>query len=115
MSPELVLSIKIYVLAAAISMAVAAVIKLIGLFMAKRVARPIAQAPAPASDDEGLDDSVVAAISAAISTVIGSHRIVHIAERAQGRAWATEGRSAHHGSHNVSRRGPQAVPPKSRR
>lgn len=101
MAEPVLLSLKIYALAIVISMAVALLIKLIVVVVsvrkpgAERVAQraPAAAASPPAEH--------VAAIAAAVYACLGAHRIVHIAERHRGHAWTTEGRTAHHASHNV--------------
>ncbi len=100
---EVQLALAIYALAAAISMAVAAVIKILGTLPSARATRPAA--PEQAAEHAPLDEAEVAAIAAAIHATIGRHRIVHLAERSHGEAWAAEGRAAHHGSHDVARHG----------
>jgi hypothetical protein len=45
----------------------------------------------------GIPDEDVAALSAAIFTVIGPHRILHIADTSH--AWSSHGRAAQHTSH----------------
>ncbi len=121
---ELELSLAIYALAAAISLAIAAVIKIVGALAASRARRRARRAAgAPATDgapQEGAprergppDEAEVAAIAAAIHAMLGKHRIVHLAERSHGAAWAAEGRAAHHASHDVARHG-HATPVKPR-
>ncbi|MFC1665684.1 hypothetical protein ACFL17_08670 [Pseudomonadota bacterium] len=105
MSGYLLLSFKIYLLAIIISLGVAVMIKLIVLTLSvvepqSKKTMPVsspALAPIPSGE-------IVAAISAAIYAALGAHRIIHIEERGRGRAWAVEGRTAHHTSHNVPHR-----------
>lgn len=102
MSEIILLSLKIYALAIAISMAVAVMIKFIVAVVStdKDLAAPAAE-PARTVPATGPPLEHVAAIAAAIYACLGAHRIVHIEERDRGRAWTAEGRTAHHVSHNV--------------
>lgn len=101
MTPDILLSLKIYALAIGISMAVALLIRgvvaMVSLRQRKLDSEPASAPVAAPPDLEGH----IAAISAAVYAMIGAHRIVHI--RAQGRqgAWTVEGRLAHHTSHKV--------------
>jgi hypothetical protein len=102
MSELVVNTLWIYGLAAAVSLLIAALIKLIVVLLG-RVDRPAAViAPPrarPAAAVEAGDARVVAAISAAVYACIGEHRIVHIEDAAHGAGWAAEGRAAHHSAH----------------
>ena len=102
MPEAMLLSLKVYALAIAISMAVAVMIKLIVVAVsAGRRAQPTQAAPERAASTAGPPEEHVAAIAAAVYAFLGAHRIVHIEERSRNRAWAAEGRTAHHVSHNV--------------
>ncbi len=102
MSEFVLLSFKIYALAIVISMAVAVMIKLIVLAVAvsRTDAEPAMPQPRQAAG-AAPPQQHVAAIAAAIYACLGAHRIVHIEERSRNRAWTSEGRTAHHVSHNV--------------
>ena len=98
---DLLLSLTLYGLAIAISLGVAAVVKLIVLALgALRPAVRPAPEPAPAAE---VPPAHVAAIAAALAETIGGHRIVHISQRGHDDGWAHEGRSEHHHSHNLPR------------
>ena len=100
---DLLLSLTLYGLAIAISLGVAAVVKLIVLALgALRPAVRPAPEPAPAAAAE-VPPAHVAAIAAALAETIGGHRIVHISQRGHDDGWAHEGRSEHHHSHNLPR------------
>jgi hypothetical protein len=101
MSPEIFLSLRIYGLAIAISMAVALLIRVVVAVVSLRQQK-LRSAPRPVplvapTDTEGH----VAAISAAVYAAIGAHRIVHIRAQGRGVAWTLEGRHDHHVSHKV--------------
>ncbi len=94
------LTLKVYLLAAVISMAVAVAIRGIVAVLSRSssptqtpVVRSKPKAPQP-------DDSDIAAITAAVYAVMGEHRIVSIRRRRGG--WTTEGRLAQHSSHDIS-------------
>jgi hypothetical protein len=115
-SAAALLAAKIFLLAIAISMAVAVLIGVLGRVTAAaggaaRRARPPAesrQAAAPTDED-------ILVIAAAVHAVFGAHRIVHIEQRGSGHLWSVSGRSAHHGSHNTSppAKRPVLPPPRS--
>jgi len=68
------------------------------------VADQIQHQPPPVLLREPVDmtaEDHVAAISAAIAAIVGAHRIVHIEPAHLGGGWLAEGRTAHHGSHDV--------------
>ena len=101
MGAVIILTLKLYLLAVVISMAVAVAIR--GIVMALSRSHPVAR-PAPiakplASDHPGEQD--IAAIAAAVYAVMGEHRIVSIRTRTGG--WTAGGRLAHHSSHIDSR------------
>ncbi len=103
MSNPVVDSLWIYALAAAVSLVIAAIIKLIVVLLghAERRSAPVAPvvaAPVPRAAPQP-ELQHIAAISAAIYACIGEHRIVHIEDAAHGAGWAAEGRLAHHVSH----------------
>ena len=100
------LVLKIYLLAIVISMAVAVLIRVIELVTsaAGGAARRARHSRHDAGESSREAEEDIAAIAAAVHAVLGMHRIVHIEERARGQAWTVAGRSAHHGSHNLSRR-----------
>ncbi len=101
MSELVVNTLWIYGLAAAVSLLIAALIKLIVVLLG-RVDRPAAAVAPPRARPatvEAGDARVVAAISAAVYACIGEHRIVHIEDAVHGAGWAAEGRAAHHSGH----------------
>ncbi|MGB0128280.1 MAG: hypothetical protein WBP72_11635 [Rhodocyclaceae bacterium] len=93
----------VYGLAIVVSMAIAAVIKLIVVVLNALEPKPAAVVPAaspvPAFD---LAADHVAAIAAAVYATLGSARIVHIEPSHRGSEWLAEGRQAQHGSHHIS-------------
>ena len=99
MTPEILLSLKIYALAIAISMVVALLIRGIVVIVSATGRKPVEeeQPASPPAEEEGH----IAAISAAIFSMVGAHRIVHISAQHRGIAWTVEGRYAHHSSHAV--------------
>ena len=111
-------SLWIYGLAAAVSLLIAAIIKLIVVLLghadgrATRVAQAAREgqrlaapaAPAAADADTAADAQRVAAISAALAACIGEHRIVRIEDAARGAGWAAAGRLAHHSGHRPADR-----------
>jgi hypothetical protein len=102
MDAVIVLTLKVYLLAAVISMAVAVAIRGIVMALSHTGAQARASASAKPTGSSSQDEPHIAAIGAAIYTLMGDHRIISI--RARGAGWAAGGRAAHHGSHNVSRR-----------
>ena len=111
----LFLAAKIYALAVVISLAVAVLIKVLGLLTAAghRGAVPADPPVIPAATPAPEED--VAIITAALTAAMGAHRIVHLEERARGQAWTAEGRSAHHASHAPHASGHPATPPDRKR
>ena len=105
MASAAVLALKIYLLAAAIAMAVAVLIKIVGRgsVAAGVLARSEPEAREPTETSPGPLEEDIPAIAAALQAVLTDHRIVHIEERQRGQAWTVAGRSAHHGSHSVAR------------
>jgi hypothetical protein len=95
-------TLLVYGLAIVVSMAMAAVIKLIvvvlNAFEPKSVAAVPARAPVAQFDVVG---DHVAAIAAAVYATLGSARILHIEPSHRGSEWLAEGRSAQHGSHHI--------------
>ena len=105
MNEILFLSIEIYAFAIFISMLVAIMIKVIvGLFAAAQKTSEKTLSITPEIQPAAPQEVPVAAIAAAVCAVIGPHRIVNIKQASRGHHWKTEGRSAHHHSHNISRR-----------
>lgn len=102
MTPEILLSLKIYALAIALSMAVALLIRIVVTVVSvtgqktPQLKPQRTQATGP-QETEGH----IAVISAAIYAMVGSHRIVHISAQGRGGTWTGEGRYAHHTSHSV--------------
>jgi len=99
MDAVIVLTLKVYLLAAVISMAVAVAIRGIVMGLSRTGAKARGVAPAKPVVSTSRDESLIAAIGAAVYTVMGEHRIISI--RARGTGWAAGGRAAHHGSHNI--------------
>ena len=102
MTPEILLSLKIYALAIALSMAVALLIRVVVTVVSlggKKTPQAKPQ-PTPATGPQETEGHI-AAISAAVYAMVGSHRIVHISAQGRGAAWTGEGRYAHHASHSV--------------
>ena len=101
MTPEILLSLKIYALAIAISMVVALIIRGVVVMVSLRQRKPqVEREPtrvAAPTDAAGH----IAAISAAIYVMTGAHRIVHIRALGRSGAWTVEGRFAPHSSHAV--------------
>ncbi len=112
MSDLVAQTLWIYGLAAAVSLAVAALVKLVVVVLTRprRVAgaapvvvasRSAAVGAAPAHDDDDAPPAEhVAAIGAAVYAAIGAHRILHIEDAARDRSWTAGGREAHHRSHS---------------
>lgn len=101
------LSAGMFLLAIAISMVVALLIK--GVVAALpliegRAGKPQNEAaggePRPAAT--GVPPEHVAAISAAITAMLGEHHILHIEDRGRSGVWTAEGRMMHHTSHTIS-------------
>ena len=105
MASAAVLALKIYLLAAAIAMAVAVLIKIVERVSvaAGGLARPDSEVRQPTEPSPDPLEEDVPAIAAALQAILADHRIVHIEERERGQAWTAAGRSAHHGSHSVAR------------
>ena len=101
MGAVIILTLKLYLLAVVISMAVAVAIRGIVMVLSRShpVARPAPIAKSLASAQPGEPD--IAAIAAAVYAVMGEHRIVSIRTRTGG--WTAGGRLAHHSSHIDSR------------
>ncbi len=102
MDAVIVLSLKVYLLVAVISMVVAVMIR--GIVLALSRAGPATE-PAPQSKPAQLQhpgEPDIAAIAAAVYAIMGDHHIVSIRDRS--RSWAAGGRAAHHSSHNLSHR-----------
>ena len=99
MDAVIVLTLKVYLLAAVISMAVAVAIRGIVMALSRTGANTRAAVPAKPAGSASQDEQLIAVIGAAVYTVMGDHRIISI--RARGAGWAAGGRAAHHGSHNV--------------
>ena len=108
MTDLIIQSLGMYALTIVISMLAALLIKLIVVSIAKSEERrkrssmkvPAVEQPVPSS---GVDPRHVAAISAAVYSVLGSHRIVHIADSRRTPSWAAEGKRQLQSSHNVHR------------
>lgn len=100
------LSAGIYLLAIAISLVVALLIKgvVVALPLFEGRGRRAQVAVAPVLAAGAVPPEHVAAITAAIAAVIGEHHILHIEDRGRGRVWTAEGRMMHHTSHTVSPR-----------
>ena len=106
-SEALVTACQVYGIALAISMFVAVLIKILvavtGKVSVKASAVPVPApkavqaSPEPAGD---IPEDVVAAISAAVYSVVGPHRIIHVAESSH--SWSSMGRAAQH-VHRVAR------------
>lgn len=111
------LTLKLYLLAIVISMAVALLIRAVEFATSAGGAARRAQQPPPREirNEPAPVDEDLAVIAAAVHATLGAHRIVHIEEREGRRAWSASGRSAHHGSHNVSRSPHRAPPPTQRK
>jgi len=101
-------SLGMYGLTIVISMLAACLIKLIVVVIAKseerrKVARnKVARMQEPVLSGE-VDPRHIAAISAAVFAVLGSHRIVHIADDRYSPSWSAEGKRQLQTSHNVRR------------
>lgn len=104
MSPEILLSLKIYALAIAISMVVALLIKGVVVVVSLRQKKPQAEKVLTSAVAPPEVEGHIAAISAAVYVMTGAHRIVHIRAQGRGAAWTGEGRFAHHTSHSVPHR-----------
>ncbi len=104
MSPEILLSLKIYALAIAISMAVALLIRGVVVIVSLRQRKPQAERILTSAIAPSEVEGHIAAISAAVYVLTGAHRIVHIRTQDRGGAWTGEGRYAHHASHSVPHR-----------
>jgi len=108
MTDLIVKSLGMYGLTIAISMLAALLIKLIVVVIAKsedrrkRARESIAKAAEPVLTGQ-LDPRHVAAISAAVYSVLGHHRIIHIAGGRSTPTWAAEGKRQLQTSHNVHR------------
>lgn len=108
MSDLIGLSAGIFLLAAAISMVVALLIKgvVVALPLIEGRAKPASGAataePMPTSGP--VPPEHIAAVSATIAAMIGEHHILHIEDRGRGGVWTAEGRMMHHTSHTFSRR-----------
>ena len=101
MTPEILLSLKIYALAITISMAVALLIRGVVAAVSLQQRGPeVKPGKSPATAPAEVEGHI-AAISAAVYMMTGTHRIVHIRALRRGSAWAVEGRYAHHASHSV--------------
>ena len=103
MGGDILLTVQVYGLAVVISLLVAVMIRgvvsTLSSFKKAPAAPPAAPAPVPIATEGGQDH--VAAIAAAVYAVLGAVRIVHIEDAGRGAVWTTEGRLAHHASHNV--------------
>lgn len=106
MTDLIIKSLGMYGLTIVISMLAALLIKLIVVVIAKseerrsqaRVSAARTQAPVLSGQ---VDPRHVAAISAAVFTLLGSHRIIHIAGGRNTPSWAAEGKRQLQTSHNV--------------
>lgn len=110
------LAATIYALAIVISLAVAVLIKGIGLISA--AGNQVSVSPpteSPSSEPRAAPEEDIAIITAALTAAMGAHRIVHLEQRPRGQAWASQGRSAHHASHAPHAPGHQASPPERER
>ncbi|HSM21211.1 MAG TPA: hypothetical protein VK876_03260 [Rubrivivax sp.] len=100
MSAMLLKVLWIYGLAAAVSMLIAGVIKvmvkLLNLADRQPVATPAPPAAVPAPAVLPVPAEHVAAIAAAVHASIGAHRIVQIDDTRGGTGWRAEGRAAQH-------------------
>ncbi|MBI1206463.1 MAG: hypothetical protein GC191_04145 [Azospirillum sp.] len=97
-------SLTIYMLAIAISLLVALVIRGIVLVLARNEEKRAKLAPqAPAKDQPaakaGPNADDIVAIAAAIQAVFGSRRILKIESHGAPGHWMLEGRHTHHSSH----------------
>ncbi len=101
MGAIVILTLKVYLLAIVISMAVAVAIRGIVIVLSRtHPVEPPGVRPHTAMQAQTPSEKDVAAIAAAVYAVMGEHRIVSIRTRRGG--WTTEGRLAQHSSHNVS-------------
>ena len=102
------LSAGIFLLAAAISMVVALLIKGVVAALpliegrARSESGAAAAAAAPQPDAETVPPEHVAAIGAAITAILGEHHILRIEDRGRSGVWTAEGRMIHHTSHTIS-------------
>ena len=100
------LSLTMYLLAIAISIVAAVVVRGIVVVVSRLESpasassekSPVPARPAPVED--GIPAGHVAAITAAVYAVLGAHRIVHIESGPAGTIWTTEGRLIHQTSHS---------------
>ena len=95
----IITALQIYGVSIVIAMLVAVLIKVM-VSVTGRLERAAAAEVCPVF--LGIPDEDVAALSAAIFTAIGPHHILHIS--GTGRAWASQGRAAQHGSHAANPR-----------
>ncbi|QKS30977.1 MAG: hypothetical protein FAZ92_00795 [Accumulibacter sp.] len=99
LTAAIIKALQVYGIAIVISLLVAVVIKLM-VVLGTRVdkSKPVEMPTGTVCPiGPGVPDEDVAALSAAIFAAMGPHRILHIAPASPG--WATEGRAAHHHSH----------------
>lgn len=92
----------IYGIVIVISMLVAVVIRGIVWVLSRQARQEEPKAPAkPAAPPviAGVPPEHLAAITAAVATMMGAHRIVHIAAATRGFGWTAEARTVHHTSH----------------
>lgn len=103
MADLLTKTLLIYGLAIVVSMAIAAVIKLIVVGLNALEGKPKATAVPTAvtagAGEVDVDADHIAAIAAAVYATLGSGRIVRIEPALHGAEWVAGGRLAHHGSH----------------
>ncbi|HMX16188.1 MAG TPA: hypothetical protein PK375_12280 [Rhodocyclaceae bacterium] len=105
MTDVLSTTLSISVIAVAVSMVIAVVIRGIVAALGRLEAKPAARSATTVLPQQVAPDGPppehVAAIAAALAAVLGGHRIVHIEEGRRHTGWLAEGRQAHHGSHGV--------------
>jgi hypothetical protein len=101
MEEVLTKTLFVYGLAIVVSMAIAAVIKLIVVVLNALERKPTVATPAVPVAAPTFDIAAdhVAAIAAAVYATLGSARILHIEPSHRGSEWLVEGRLAQHGSH----------------
>ena len=100
------LSAGMFLLAIAISMVVALLIKgvvaALPLIEGRTAPDSGGAHPAPMPAVDTVPPEHVAAIGAALTAMLGEHHILHIEDRGRSGVWTAEGRMIHHTSHTIS-------------